>query len=225
MPQKKINPNSIGPRFVSNVVPWIETYYHRHKVFPSDSLLRTQFNMTKEKLDALNRSKLFKSALESRGIERRSHLTPTQVACISVVTNFADTRPQDIKLEQLGITPEVFQGWLSNPTFKRELAARADEILEVSAPDVLAVLASKARAGNMTAIRTYLEVTGRNQPKQEEMDAKRLVVAIVEAMQTHIKDPEILTAIHREILGSAPQVAQLPVANVVQEEVVEDESI
>lgn len=218
MPPARRKNNSIGPRFVANIVPWIETYYHNHKVFPTDSLLMTQFRMDREKLDALLRSKLFKSALEHRGIERRSHLTPTQVACISVVTNFADTRPQDVKLSSIGVTPEIYRGWLSNSSFKRELAARAEEILEISQPDVLAVLANKARSGNLSAIKMIMEMTGR-MDSAEQMNAKKVLVTVLESLQTHIKDPEVLLNIQRDILGEAPQVASLEIESVREEAV------
>lgn len=216
MPPKRTSKNAVGPRFINNVVPWIETYYHNHKTFPSDSLLMTQFGMSREKLDALYRSKLFKDALERRGIERRHHLRPEQVACISVMTNFADTRSQEVKLASIGVTPEMFQGWLSQPIFKRELTARSEEILENTMPDALSSLATQVRKGNTSALKMYFEMTGRAQ-SQEVMNSRKLVTTVLEALQTHVRDPETLLAITRDIMGDSPQLANLPLQVTVGE--------
>lgn len=212
MPQKRRqNPNGVGPRLVSNVVPWIEQYWHSHKVFPNDSVLMAQFGWDREFLDKVYRSKLFKSALEQRGIERRSNLHPIQVATISVVTNFADTRSQDQKLASIGVTPEMFQGWLSQPTFKRELTARSEEILDNSIPDVLAELAKKARSGNLSAVKMLLEMTGRAQ-SQELINSRRLIQVVLEAVQENVKDTDALFAIQKAIMGESPALGNTPVA-------------
>lgn len=222
LPAKRKKRQSVGPRFVANIMPWIERYYHAHKTFPSDSLLMSQFRIDKEKLNLLLKSRLFAQALAERGIERRQHLNPLQVATIAVMTNFADTRSIDIKLAAVGVTPEMYYGWMSNPTFKREYQARADEIFDNVLPEANAALAAKVRRGDTSALKMYYEMTGRaNAP--ETVNAQKLVVTVIEAIQKNVKDPVILQAIAREIQGEAPAFASTPVAVVTPEIAFEEE--
>lgn len=207
---KKYTNAYVGVKFVTNVVSWIESYYHRFKVFPNDALLMTQFGIDRERLDALQRSKLYKDALYERGIEKRKRLSVEQQACISVMTNFADQRSTDVKLASIGVTPEMYQGWLAHRDFQLELTARADEILPNLNADAMASFAKQVQKGNMTAIKLYFEMTGKAQ-SQEQVNIRMMLTKTLEAIQSHVKDPAILLALTKDLLGESATVADIPV--------------
>jgi hypothetical protein len=142
--------------------------------------------------------------LQNRGIShQRKYFTEKQVAAISLITNIYDPRPNNAKLAAIGVTPEEYNGWMSNPDFKQELTNRADEILDNVYPDAQAALAKRVRSGDVPALKFYYEITGRA-ASPETVNLKMTVVRLIEAIQKHVKDPELLAAIAQEIQGVAP---------------------
>jgi hypothetical protein len=132
------------------------------------------------------------------------------VASIALITNFTDNRPVDAKLAAIGVTSEMYNGWMQNPDFKRELQSRADDILDNVYPEAQAMLAKQVRNGNFQALKFYFEITGRaNSP--EAINLKMTLVRMVEAVQKHVKDPAVLEAIGKELqsVGAFP-VAEVP---------------
>lgn len=214
-------PAKVNRTMINKTVPWIESFWHAHKRFPSDSELLTQFNFGgvaagaaggKAELDLLQRLKLtkeFRAALKVRGIEGwnpldssgaqldASALTPEQIATISVLANIADTRPMNVKLVALGVTPEQLNGWMSDPTFNRSLAARADETLGNIYPEAVNSLNRRVKQGNTTALKFYFELTGRAQTP-EQINLRLAMQHLIESVQKHVKDPDVLQAIARD---------------------------
>lgn len=198
----------IGPNFTKKILPWVETYWHNHKRYPSDTDLCTRFGFDSLDLQRLHSSKFYDECLRVRGITRdTSHLTDKQVAAISLITNFSDVRPNAAKLAAIGVTPEEYNGWLSNPEFKNQLTLRADDILDNVYPEAQAALAKKVKTGDVNALKFYYEITGRA-TSPEAVNLKLTMVRIIEAVQKHVKDPEILQAIASEINAVAPVAEQ-----------------
>lgn len=194
----------IGPQFTKKVLPWVETYWHNHKRYPSDTELCTRFGFDHFDLQRLHSSKFYDECLRVRGITRiAGQLTDKQVAAVSLVTNFSDTRPTAAKLAAIGVTPEEYNGWLSNPAFKNELTVRADDILDNVYPEAQAALAKKVKTGDIQALKFYYEITGRAQ-SPETVNMKLTMVRLIEAVQKHVKDPKVLEAIANEINAVAP---------------------
>jgi hypothetical protein len=189
----------IGPQFTKKILPWVETFWHNNKRYPSDIDLCTRFGFDEFDLLRLHSSKFYEECLRVRGITRDvAVLTDKQVAAISLITNFSDTRPNAAKLTAIGVTPEEYNGWLSNPEFKKELTNRADDILDNVYPEAQAALAKKVKTGDITALKFYYEITGRAQ-SPEVVNMKLTMIRVIEAIQKHVKDPEILQAIASEI--------------------------
>lgn len=202
----------IGPQFTKKVLPWVETYWHNHKRYPSDTELCTRFGFDHLDLQRLHSSKFYEECLRVRGITRTAgQLTDKQVAAVSLITNFSDTRPTAAKLAAIGVTPEEYNGWLSNPTFKNELTVRADDILDNVYPEAQAALAKKVKTGDINALKFYYEITGRAQ-SPETVNMKLTMVRLIEAVQKHVKDPKVLEAIANEINAVAPVAEQTPAA-------------
>lgn len=211
MPNLTMPKGKIGPNFVKKILPWVETFWHRHKRYPSDTELSTQFGMNAADLERLHYSKYYLECLRVRGITREAgKLTEKQVAAISLITNFTDTRPNAAKLAGIGVTAEEYNGWMSNQFFKQELANRADEILDNAYPQAQAALAKQVSNDNIQALKFYYEITGRAQTP-EMVNVKMLMVKVIEAVQKHVKDPAVLAAIASEIqIAQSASVAPVP---------------
>jgi hypothetical protein len=204
---------NLGPNFTRKVIPWIEIFWHSRKRYPTDTELAQQFGWNAEEILRVAGSKFFNNCLKQRGIRRSDSvfLTEKQVACISLVTNFADPRSVSVKLAGIGVTSEMYNGWMQDSQFKRELAARADDILDNVYPEAQAAFAKKVRSGDMVALKFYYEMTGRaNSP--EAINVKMTMARLIEAVQKHVRDPAILAAIAAELSEST--VAAVPVAEI-----------
>ena len=194
-------PETIGPKFVKPILPWVETFWHNRKRYPTDDELAHKFGLTVQQLERLHQSKFYENCLKARGISRETHdLTERQVAAIALITNFSDTRPSPVKMAAIGVTEEELNGWYSNPTFQRELASRADSILDNVYPEAQAQLARQIKKGNFPALKFYYEITGRAQ-SPEVINLKLAMQKLVEAVQRHVKDPETIAAIGMEMQG------------------------
>lgn len=140
-------------------------------------------------------------ALDSRGIPWRQHsqveLTSTQVACAVTLMNFADTRSNEDKLDQLGINPTQYYAWLKDPAFKNLIDSLADQNLTNIRPTAIGELTKKINSGDWNAIRFFLETTGELQQDQPQSEA--LLKMIIEVIQRHVKDPETIIAIAQDI--------------------------
>lgn len=194
-------PESIGPKFCKPILPWVETFWHSKKRYPTDGELAQKFGLTVNQIERLHYSKYYEICLESRGITRENRdLTERQVAAISLMTNFSDTRSPTVKMTSIGVTEEELNGWYSNPMFQREMAARADAILDNVFPAAQAQLARHIQKGNFPALKFYYEITGRAQ-SPEVVNLKLAMQRLVEAVQRHVKDPEVIQAIGMEMQG------------------------
>lgn len=220
-------PKTIGPQFTKKVMPWIETFWHSKKRYPTDGELSQRFGWSTSEIELIHHSKFFSDSLKRRGITRQdNYLTERQVAAISLITNFSDTRSSEVKIASINVTPEELNGWYSNPTFQRELAARADAILDNVFPEAQAQLARQIKKGNFQALKFYYEITGRAQ-SPEAINLKLAMQRLVEAVQKHVKDQNIIQAIGLEMQGIvapiennppvAPPQAELTMAEKYQE--------
>lgn len=141
-------------------------------------------------------------ALDDRGIPWRQHsqdeLTATQVAAAITVMNMVDDRPIADKLDQLGITTVQYQAWLNDPQFKNLVNNLADQNLTNIRPAAITEFTKKINQGDWNAIKYWLETTGElkgNDAPQSEV----LLPRLIEILQKHIKDPEILMAIAQDM--------------------------
>jgi len=199
-PRKLKFPKTIGPQFTNKIIPWIETYYHSKNSYPLDSELRQQFGFNSQELLVLHNSKFYLQCLDRRGISRpgTSGLDARQLAAIAIITNFSDVRNSNYRLEEAGITPEELQGWYSSKEFTNELSRRAEGAFANFAPSATTQLGRQIERGNLNAIKFYYEITGRAS-SPEAVNVKRAMQVLIEAVQKHVKDPEVLAAIASEV--------------------------
>lgn len=141
-------------------------------------------------------------ALDQRGIPFRQHtqedLTPTQVAVAITMSNFADTRSNEAKLDMMGVNPSQYYAWLNDPQFKHLVNSLADQNLENIKPTAIGELTKKINAGDWNAVKYYLDVTGAVQ-NNDAPQSEALLRMIIEIIQKHVKDPETIVAIAQDI--------------------------
>lgn len=148
----------------------------------------------------LNRKPVI-AALEKRGIPWKQHtredLTPTQVAAAVTMMNFADVRPNDVKLNQLGINPAQYYAWLNDPQFKDLIDTLSDQNLKNIRPTAIGEFTKLINKGDWQAVKYYLDITGaiNNQAPQTE----QMLMMFVEVIQKYVKDPKIMAAIAQDL--------------------------
>ena len=152
-------------------------------------------------------------ALDDRGIPWRQHsreeLTDQQVAAALTVMNFADERSISDKLDQLGINSSAYYAWLNDPVFKNFVDNLSDQNLVNIRPTAIAEFTKLVNKGDWQAIKYYLDVTGTIQ-NNEQPQSEQLLRTIVEIIQRHVKDPEIILAIAQDIkLASANRTLEI----------------
>jgi hypothetical protein len=195
-----------GPRKLSaeevDLVNFAEEYYHEKGEFPPIQTLSTQLLLTPQRItDHLNKPKV-KDALERRGLPRTSspsnRLTGEQMAAISLVLDFSDPRPLKTKLSALGLSVTKWNAWQKSPRFRNYLNERAEELLIANKHTVLTGLTSSAASGDVSAIKLYLELTGRYNPKsQSEMHLQKIIETLLSVLQRRI-DPILLSQIQED---------------------------
>lgn len=194
-------PKEISANFVKKFMPWFEEFWHSKKRYPSSADIATKFGWSIDQITLLNNSTYWRICCRRRGIAdpvAPNELTDRQIAAIAVMTNFTDRRPIEARLTEIGVRHEELQGWMSNGLFKQRLEERSADVFDNLAPVAKVSFARSVEKGDFRAIKFFYEITGQaNSP--EAVNARRLVQTLIEAVQKHVKDPEILEAIAREV--------------------------
>lgn len=142
------------------------------------------------------------SALEKRGIPFRQHtqeeLTSQQVAAATVMMNFADNRPAEVKLDELGVLPATYYAWLNDPTFKNFVETLSERNLGNIKPAAVAEYTKKIQAGDRTTILHYMDNTGAIKAS-DAPQTEVLLRMLIEIIQKHVQDPETIMAIAQDI--------------------------
>jgi len=93
-----------------------------------------------------------------------------------------------------------YQAWLKHPLFRKAVNDASESVLQEAIAPALTALAGKAAAGEDRAIDKVLEISGRWNPNAQSVeDARIVVMALVEAVIKHVKDPEVKKAIMSEV--------------------------
>lgn len=153
----------------------------------------------------------FAEAMKLRGIGFISDqgLSPQQAAVLNVLENFSDTRPLTAKLKEAGVSRAQFNGWLKDPLFRDLYEKRIETHLKDAHLAALTTIMSNAENGDQRAAEKILEINGRYSPQNAELQNARAVVqALVEAIQRHVKDDDVVQAIISEV-SLAQQVSRI----------------
>lgn len=173
--------------------------------------------------------KMVQKALDQRGVPWKQHtqeeLTPTQVAVAITMSNFADTRTNEAKLDQMGVTSAQYYAWLNDPAFKNMVQTLADQNLQNIRPTAIGEFTKLINQGDWNAVKFYLQTTGELQGN-EAPQSEVLIKMLIEIIQKHVKDPEIIIAIANDIkLASANRTLEVAVQPQLTNFIEEDEEL
>lgn len=153
----------------------------------------------------------FAEAMQLRGVgfTAEQGLSPQQSAILNVLENFSDARALSTKLKDVGVTRTQFNGWLKDPLFADLYEKRIESHLKGAHLSALSTIMANAENGDQRAAEKVLEINGRYNPASAELQSARAVVqALVEAIQRHVKDPDVVKQIVGEVT-LASQVARI----------------
>lgn len=184
---------------LEKIVPTVEEVVkYVQKEYPKSNHISVNYYLTRPPVV---------KALKDRGIPWEKHsqleLTPTQIATASLIMNFSDTRTKADKLAALGVNPTQYQAWLNDPKFQQLLNSLKDDNIKNIEADAVTNLGQAVNRGDMSAIKFYMESVGTLKGESQQ-DSTQLLIAVIEILQKHVKDPNILNAIAQDIaLASA----------------------
>lgn len=194
-----------------DLILFIEKFHSLAGVTPADDsmmdyLKSLGYNINSQELEIIKENPLFKKSLDARGIvigksyAEAGRLSVKQMTAAAIMTNYTDRRSDEKKLRDLGISSSEWQTWLLDEKFYTYLQGRTERILGNSVHEAHLGLIRGVRQGNVQAIKLLYEITDRYNPdKDEQVNVRVLLGRVVEVIQKHVKDPEVLTNLAREL--------------------------
>lgn len=155
-------------------------------------------------------------------------LTEKQMTVANTMLDVLDRRSRIKKLTELGVTTAEYNSWLKQPAYRRYCLDRTEELLQENQHIAHLSLIDRVTQGDLGAIKYFNSMTGRYRERERagvEINVQNnygqdKLIAIVEIIQRHVKDPKVLDAIADDILAlqqsqnigavSASQVAPMP---------------
>lgn len=189
-------------KFINLILPFVENYWTSRKRYPTTDDFIKEFGISREEVIFINTQQMWLKCLDRRGIRRpnidEDFLSPKQMAAIALITNYHDNRHKDLKLASIGCSHEEYNGWMNDPAFKSALSARSDDVLNHVGVDANIALAQLIQAKDFRATKFYFEITGKAS-SPEAINVKQSLQILIEAVQKHVRDPEVLQAIAAEV--------------------------
>lgn len=188
----------------------------------SDTILIYDAALPRQQLLELMESPLFRQALESRGIpsEDNRFLTEPQIAALAAIADHTVRKPERQKLRMVGVNWNEFQGWLSNPIFRRQYRAIQERTLTLATERGDTVLAQLIDDGNMRAIEYANAMTGRYDPaSREALQVESILRMVMSVVQKHVTDEVTLLALSDSFEQVAAQ-GGLPDLEIIDAEVI-----
>lgn len=189
-------------KFANLMLPFVENFWHSRKTYPDTMTLMQEFGLSREEVIFINQQKMWLKCLDRRGIRRpnvdEDFLSAKQQAVIALITNYHDTRHKSVKLAVVGCSEEEYNGWMQDKAFKSAITNRSEEVLNNVGVDANVALGQLIQAKDFRALKFYFEITGKAS-SPEAINVKQTMQVLIEAVQKHVKDPEVLQAIAAEV--------------------------
>lgn len=183
-------PDDFSPTAFRHVVAAVDMLYRRNGRLPTiDEVTKEWEGFTRKTVQKAFAAPELREALSIRGIEMsfKAGLTPEQLYAITILQDFTDRRSTKTKLEEVGIPIAKYRAWMRNPAFAGAMTAQAEDNLGDSVQMALNRLIANAESGDMRAIEKLLEMTGRWNPQQQEVqNAKTIVLTFMEILQEEL---------------------------------------
>lgn len=149
----------------------------------------------------------FRHALVVRGIMLRGldgpdagKLSEQQLVVANTLLDLGDNRSRKKKLNELGVSTTVYEAWLRDPVFQNYLRTRSESLLGDNLHEAHLALVDRVRSGDVPAIKYFNEITGRYNPNiGDKADVNSVIMMIVEVIQRHVTDPQVLRELADDI--------------------------
>jgi len=205
--RRSIDFGDFRPATFKKAVASVELEYRRLGRVPTvDEVHDSWSAISLQTYGELYASRPFRDALRRRGIVLTDEkmLSQDQLAALALLTDISDRRTNGAKMAALGLNTGVLSAWMRNPVFREERSRRAREITEDSVASARERLAANVDAGDQRAIEFTMAMTGVYSPAlAANQDAMKVVYAVLEAVQKHVPDPEVLRSILGEVQVAA----------------------
>lgn len=197
------------------LVLYTEQYYWRTSSMPTYN----PDTCPKELWDKSWADAKFLDALAARGIpehllrpdtgDATFHvLTEQQMAVANVLLDVLDSRSRIKKLTEMGISTQQYNLWLRDPVYRQYCLDRAESLLIENQPVAHMSLINRVAQGDLGAVKYFNAMTGRYREREKaavEINTTNVfggdqLIAIIEIIQRHVKDPATLELIGQEIL-------------------------
>lgn len=202
---------------------YFEQYYWRRGGLPTYEQITSEGIELEETfyLETWNNSR-FLDGLRGRGIPehlldvRRGAfngkiLTEKQLTVANAMLDLLDKRSRLKKLTELGVSTAEYNSWLRDPVYRQYCLDRAEDLLGSNQHVAHTALIDRVQQGDLGAIKYFNALTGRYRDtpasgKAVEVNVQNnygmeQVIAIIEIIQRHVKDPATLAAIGDDILA------------------------
>lgn len=181
-------PKGFSDYVFRNIVAATDTLFKQNGMMPTAAEVQRLYTRVPLKtINALMVTPEFKQALEYRGVQWDvdSGLSMEQQFAILKLNDPSDRRSRKAKLQELGIPMSKFQAWMKWPLFANALRKGAEDNLKEAIPMAINTIVAEAEV-NYKAAEKVLEITGRYDPNNRQMEDLRLLVTkLIEAVTKH----------------------------------------
>lgn len=207
--QRVSTPHGFTDSAFRNAVAAFDTAYRTLGKLPSVTEVHQFYGRIPVKTySALFLTDEFKQALEYRGISWTPDegLSEEQQFALLMLTDPTDSRTTKAKLRELGIPMARYQAWQNHPLFMESYRRRAEAGLRDAVPMVLTRMIGRADAGDLRAMEKVLEITGRWNPAQMQIeDAKTVIMTVMESVVKNVTNADerraILSDVEAQVVG------------------------
>ena len=198
-------PDGFSPAMFRHIVAAADLLYRKNGRVPDQNEIMASWQgFDKKSIGKALASPEFKTALSIRGIEfdTKQGLTAEQLYAIQILQDPSDRRSNKVRLEEVGISIGKYRAWMRNPLFASAMSTQSEQNLGDSVQTAINRLVAAGDAGEPWAINKILEMTGRWNPQQQEVqNAKAVVLTMMEILQEEIEDPKLFQRILDKLRG------------------------
>lgn len=198
-------PEGFSPAMFRHIVAAVDVLYRRTGMIPTVAeVTRDWDGFTSKVVGKAFATEELKVALRIRGIEwnQKSGLTEEQLYALTILQDPTDRRTTKAKLEAIGVPMGRYRAWMRNPVFSGYMSTQSEQNFADSVQMAMNKLVGNAEAGDQRAVEKILEISGRWNPQQQEIqNARTVVLTFMEVIQSEIDDKELLARIMTKVRG------------------------
>lgn len=200
-------PDNFAPEMFRHIVAAIDLLYRQNGVIPTvNDVTKSWEGFDVKAVRMAYITPELKQALSIRGIEldMSAGLTQEQLYAITILQDPTSKKSTSARLAEVGIPMAKYRAWMRNPLFSGAMNAQAEHNLGDAIQMALNKLIANAEGGDQRAIEKILEMTGRWNPQQQEVqNARTVVLAFMEVIQAELgaDHPDILVRIMERARG------------------------